>query len=306
MRIAVVGAGGVGGYFGAKLAASGSDVAFLARGAHLEAMRSRGLEVRSPLGDVRVEKVRATADPREIGPVDAVLFAVKLYDGEPAARSLGPLLGPATPVVTLQNGVESVELLSRAVGREHVMGGVAYVAAVLDEPGVIRHTAMGSVIFGELDRSSTPRAAALLEACTAAGFGARVSDRIDVEIWEKFVRLAVFSGVCAVTRSTIGAIRGDPETLRMLVDALGETLAVARARGIPLRDGLRAEILQMVQDLPAASKASMLEDLERGRPLELPWLSGAVVRLGRELGVATPVHAFIAAALKLQAGGRGA
>ncbi|HZE88281.1 MAG TPA: ketopantoate reductase C-terminal domain-containing protein, partial [Verrucomicrobiae bacterium] len=191
-------------------------------------------------------------------------------------------------------------------GREHVMGGVAYVAAVIAEPGVIRHTAMGSVIFGELDGTASPRAAALLDACAAAGFGARVSQRIDVEIWEKFVRLAVFSGVCAVTRSTIGAIRSDPDTYAMLTDALGETLAVARARGVPLRDDLRGEILQMVRDLPAASKASMLEDLERGRPLELPWLSGAVVRLGRELGVATPVHSFIAAALKLHSGARGA
>jgi 2-dehydropantoate 2-reductase len=228
-----------------------------------------------------------------------------MYDTGPAARAITPLVGPGTAVVTFQNGVESVGILGGVLGADRVMGGVAYVAAVISEPGVLRHTAMGRLIFGEIGGPRTPRASALLAACSGAGFDATLSDRIEDEIWEKFVRLAVFSGMCALTRSPVGAIRGDPDTFAMMRSALDETFAVARARGVSLRPNLMDEVLKMVADLPPESKASMLEDLERGKPLELPWLSGAVVRLGRELGVATPIHAFIATALKLQAAGAG-
>jgi 2-dehydropantoate 2-reductase len=298
MRIAIMGTGGVGGYFGGRLAASGQDVSFIARGAHLEALESRGLTLHSPKGNLTLPSVRATADPAEIGPVDVVLFTVKMYDVESAAQAIAPLVGPDTVVVTLQNGVEAVDLVSRAVGRERVAGGVAYVAAVITEPGMIKHTALDALIFGELDGTRSDRLEVFHRACLAAGFQATMSDHIDVDLWSKFSRLSVFSGMTAITRSPIGVLRSDPDLLAMWKAACEETLAVGRARGVPLPDTVMDEILKMVHDLPAGAKASMLEDLERGKRLELPWLSGAVVRLGQESGVPTPIHRFIATVLK--------
>jgi 2-dehydropantoate 2-reductase len=298
MRIVIIGAGGVGGYFGARLIAAGEDVTFVARGAHLAALQSTGLRVESPKGDLHLQKVKATGDVHAIGQADVVLLTVKMYDLESAAETLTPLVGPDTVVVTLQNGVEAVDIVSSQVGREHVAGGVAYVAAVIAEPGLIRHTSLEALIFGELDGRRSNRLVALETACQRAGVSARASDDIEVDLWSKFSRLSVFSGMTAVTRSPIGVLRSDPELLDMLESACEETALVARARGISLPETLLYEIRQMVEDLPFHAKASMLEDLERGRRLELPWLSGAVVRLGREVGVPTPIHAFIATVLK--------
>jgi 2-dehydropantoate 2-reductase len=298
MKIVFVGAGGVGGYFGARLIASGEDVAFVARGAHLEALQTRGLRVESPKGNLRLHDIKATSDAAALGVADVVFLTVKMYDLEHAARSIAPLVGSNTAVVTLQNGVEAVDIVSAAIPRANVVGGVAYVAAVIDEPGVIRHTSLDALIFGELDGSRSERLSALEAACLAAGFGARVSDAIEVDLWSKFARLSVFSGMTAVTRSTMGVLRGDPELYEMLQAACRETIAVGRARGVDLPETLMDEILGMVQSLPAHAKASMLEDLERGKRLELPWLSGAVVRLGKTVGVATPIHSFIATVLK--------
>ena len=221
-----------------------------------------------------------------------------MYNLESAAATLTPLIGPNTVVVTLQNGVEAVDIVSTQVGREHVAGGVAYVAAVIVEPGLIRHTSLEALIFGELDGRRSNRLVALEAACQRAGVSARASDHIEVDLWSKFSRLSVFSGMTAVTRSPIGVLRSDPELLGMLESACEETALVARARGISLPETLMYEIRRMVEELPFHAKASMLEDLERGRRLELPWLSGAVVRLGREAGVPTPIHAFIATVLK--------
>lgn len=298
MRIVIIGAGGVGGYFGARLIAAGEDVTFVARGAHLAALQSTGLRVESPKGDLHLQKVKATGDVHAIGQADVVLLTVKMYDLESAAETLTPLVGPDTVVVTLQNGVEAVDIVSTQVGREHVAGGVAYVAAVIAEPGLIRHTSLEALIFGELDGRRSNRLVALETACQRAGVSARASDDIEVDLWSKFSRLSVFSGMTAVTRSPIGVLRSDPELLDMLASACEETALVARARGISLPETLMYDIRQMVEDLPFHAKASMLEDLERGRRLELPWLSGAVVRLGREVGVPTPIHAFIATVLK--------
>jgi 2-dehydropantoate 2-reductase len=298
MRIAIVGSGGVGGYFGGRLAAAGSDVTFIARGAHLQALRTKGLHIESPKGNLHLPRVTATDDPAAVGPVDVALFAVKLYDTESATRLLPPLIGPNTVLVSLQNGVDSVEILTRAVGRPHVAGGVAYVAAVISEPGTIRHTAMDQLIFGELNGVKTPRLEALLEACRAAGFQATLSDHIEVDIWSKFVRLSAFSGMTAVTRAPIGPLRDDPDLSAMIQAAYLEGMAVAHAKGIALPARVFDEIMTMLQALPPQSKSSMLEDLERGKPLELPWLSGAVVRIGSELDVATPIHRFIATVLK--------
>jgi 2-dehydropantoate 2-reductase len=298
MRVAVVGSGGVGGYFGGRLAAAGADVTFLARGAHLEAMRARGLRIDSPKGNVHLPRVNAESDPAVVGPADIVFFAVKLYDTEAALALLPPLLGPGTLVVGFQNGVETVGTLTRAVGAAHTAGGVSYVSAVIAEPGVIRHTAMDHLIFGMPDGSPSPPLEALLEACKPAGFQATLSQDITVEIWTKFVRLSVFSGMTAVTRAPLGVIVNDPELLEMLKAAVRETLAVARAKGVAVAGTIDEDVATAYKALPPQTKASMLEDLERGRRIELPWLSGAVARLGRELGVPTPIHGFIATVLK--------
>ena len=298
MRIVIIGAGGVGGYFGARLIAAGEDVTFVARGAHLAALQSTGLRVESPKGNLHLQKVKASEDVHAVGEADIVLLTVKMYDLESAAATLTPLIGPNTVVVTLQNGVEAVDIVSTQVGREHVAGGVAYVAAVIAEPGLIRHTSLEALIFGELDGRRSDRLVALEAACQRAGVSALASDHIEVDLWSKFSRLSVFSGMTAVTRSPIGVLRSDPELLGMLESACEETALVARARGISLPETLMYEIRRMVEELPFHAKASMLEDLERGRRLELPWLSGAVVRLGREAGVPTPIHAFIATVLK--------
>ena len=298
MRIAIVGSGGVGGYFGGRLAAAGADVTFLARGAHLEAMRARGLRIDSPKGNVHLPRVKAESDPTVVGPVDVAFFAVKLYDTDGALALLRPLVGPDTVVIGFQNGVETVASLTRAVGPSHTAGGVSYVSAVIAEPGVIRHTAMDHLIFGKPDGSRSPQLEALLEACRPAGFQATLSTDITVDIWTKFVRLSVFSGMTAVTRSPIGVIVNDPELLEMLKAAVRETLAVARAKGVAVSGTIDDDVAAAYKALPPQAKASMLEDLERGRRIELPWLSAAVVRLGREVGVPTPTHAFINAVLK--------
>ncbi|HZR24524.1 MAG TPA: 2-dehydropantoate 2-reductase [Vicinamibacterales bacterium] len=297
MKIAIVGAGGVGGYFGARLAAARADVHFLARGAHLEAMRTRGLRIESPKGDLHLPHVQATDDPRAIGPCDIVLFTVKLYDVESAIASLPPLLGPDTVVIPFQNGVESVALLSRALGPSHTAGGTTYITAVISEPGVIKHTVMDSLIFGEVDGRSSSRLEQFLEACAPANFHAKLSPDINVEIWTKFVRLSVFSGMTAVTRSSIGPIVRDPDLFAMLKDALVEARNVAVAKGITVSQTV-ADVDDAYRRMSPDAKSSMLHDLERGRRLELPWLSGAVVRLGIEVGVPTPIHKFIATVLK--------
>jgi 2-dehydropantoate 2-reductase len=298
MRIAFVGAGGVGGYFGARLIASGEDVTFIARGAHLAAMQSSGLRVESPKGNLHLRQVHATDDVRSVGHVDVVFLTVKMYDLERAAAMVQPLVGANTAVITLQNGVEAVEIVATSVPRTNVVGGVAYVAAVIAEPGLIRHTSLDALIFGELDGRKSERLLALEAACQRAGFGARASESINVDLWAKFARLSVFAGMTAVTRSPIGVLRDDPELYAMQQAACQETIQVGRASGIALPDALMGEIEQMVHNLPHHAKASMLEDLERGKRLELPWLSGAVVRLGRATGVPTPIHAFIATVLK--------
>jgi 2-dehydropantoate 2-reductase len=298
VRIAIFGSGGVGGYFGGRLAAAGADVTFIARGAHLSALRERGLRIESPKGDLHLPRVDATDDPMTIGPVDLVFFAVKLYDSGAATRMLPPLIGPTTLVIPFQNGVDAVDTLAGAVGRSHVAGGTAYVAAVIAEPGVIRHTAMDRLIFGPLDGIRSPLLERLLEACRPAGFEATLSDRIEVDIWSKFVRLTVFSAMTAVTRSPIGPLRSDPDLHAMMQAALLESIAVGRAKGVPLPITMIDEIEAATEALPPGAKSSMLQDLERGRPLELPWLSGAVVRIGEHVGVDTPVHRFIATLLK--------
>ena len=298
MRIAVVGTGGVGGYFGGRLAAAGADVSFLARGAHLQALRTKGLRILSPKGDVHVPQVTATDDPAAIGPVDVVMFTVKLYDVEPALRLLPAFIGPETIVLPFQNGVDAVDTVTRAVGRAHAGGGTCYVSAAISEPGVIKHTAMDHLIFGELDGSRSRRLEQLLDACRRTNFQSTLSTNIAVDIWTKFTRLSVLSGLTTVTRSPLGVIVSDPDLFAMLKRAVAEALAVAHAKGIAVQGDMVEDVARAYQALPAETKASMLVDLENHRRLELPWLSGAVSRIGAELGVDTPIHSFITTVLK--------
>jgi 2-dehydropantoate 2-reductase len=304
MRIAIVGSGGLGGYFGGRLAAAGVDVTFLARGAHLNARRTIGLRIESPNGNLHLPRVSATDDASTVGAVDVVFLAVKLYDTESALPLLPPLIGPDTVVIPFQNGVENVEMLSLAVGRPHLASGTSYVQASIAEPGVIRHIALDRLIFGELDGARTPRLERLFEVCRDAGVSPTLSDHIEVEIWSKFVHLSVLSGMTSVTRSTVGPLRDDPDLFAMWQAALVETIAVARAKGIDLPRSLFDDLITLLQQIPAQAGSSMLQDLERHRRLELPWLSGAVVRMGRALDVETPIHRFITTVLQPHVNGR--
>jgi len=234
-----------------------------------------------------------------------VLFAVKLYDTATAVVSLPPLIGADTVVLPLQNGVDSVGMIERAVGRRHAAGGTCYVSAVIAEPGAIRHTAMDHLIVGEIDGTRSARLEAFLRACEPAGFRTTLSADILVEIWTKFVRLSVLSGMTAVTRSPLGVTCADPDLFAMLKEAVREALAVAHAKGIAVPPTAVDDVARMSAALPPQTKSSMLEDVERGRRLELPWLSGAIVRIGEEVGVPTPIHRFIAAVLKPFVNGSG-
>jgi len=298
MKVAIFGTGGIGGYFGGRLAAHGTDVTFIARGAHLAAIRKDGLQVQSGLGDFIVKPAKATNDPKSIGPVDYVLFCVKMYDVESGAEACKPLLGPNTTVVTTQNGVDTRERIAPILGDSHVMGGVAQIAATIASPGVIRHSGqLARIVLGDRGTVS-PRAKALEAECKAAGIDALASPNIDVDIWQKFVFLASIAGLSSMTRKPMGAINADPDLSAVLADAVGEVVAVARAKGIALAPNAAELVTKAIGGMPAGAKPSMLQDLERGNRIEVAGLSGKVAALGRELGVPTPVHRTIYACLK--------
>ena len=304
MRIAVIGAGGVGGAFGAALAKAGADVTFLARGKHLAAMRASGLKVLSPRGDVHLVPTRATDDPAGIGPVDVVLFCVKLWDVESAGAAIRPLVGPDTAVIPLQNGIDASERLIPILGKEAVMGGVAQISSTVAEPGVIRQTGtFMRLIFGELDGRPSRRGSAFQALCQKAGFEANNSNEILVALWEKFVLLATNSSVVALTRLPFGKLRDDPDVFALFAKGYAEVVALARARGIKLPADLEARALQGTKSFPPEMMPSMAVDLLRGNRLELPWLAGKVVALGRELDVPTPTFDVMYAALKPYANG---
>ena len=305
MRIAVMGAGAVGGYFGARIAAAGeAEVHFLARSRHLEAIRTHGLRIDSQSTPLHLHPVNVTDSPAAIGPVDVVLFAVKLWDTDTAAEACRPLLKPGTVVISLQNGVTGIDALCRALGEEHVAGGVAHIGATIAAPGVIRHTgALARLTYGELDGRVSPRIAAFHEVASRAGFNSTLSNTVLRAMWEKFAFLAPFSGVTALTRQPAGVVRRVPETRALFLDAVAEVARVARARDVDLGSDIVTRIETMLNGLVPEMKSSMLNDLERGGRLELPWLSGAVVWLAAEVGVPTPVHRVIAAALAPYADG---
>jgi 2-dehydropantoate 2-reductase len=304
MRIAIFGSGGVGAYFGGRLAAAGEDVTFVSRGDKLAAMQQHGLEIDSPHGHLKLEHVQATDRVDAIGPVDIVLLTVKIYDLDRAAATLSPLVGPNTAVITVQNGVEAADVVARHVSRAHVAPGVAYIVAHVDRPGHVQHTVAQQLIFGELDGSRSDRLNAFQAACTRAGFQAIVSTQIETDLWVKFIRLATWSGLGSSMRSPMGVIRSQPDALEMMFAAIEEAIAVGRAKGIVLPPDLVEGTKKLLFNFPAESKSSLLEDLEHGRRLELPWLSGAVARLGREVGVPTPIHQFFTTVLTPFVNGR--
>jgi 2-dehydropantoate 2-reductase len=303
MRIAIMGSGGLGGYFGARLVQGGADVHFVARGKHLEAMRAGGLRIQGPQ-PIHVPKVNATNDPREIGVADVVMLCVKLWDTESAIEQIRPMVGPGTAIISFQNGVLKDQYLRAAFDERQLMGGVGYVATTIGEPGVILQTGpMQRLLFGEFDGSRSARGEALLAACLAGGINAEFSDNILREIWQKYVFLVALSGTTTTIRKSLGPIRSNPQTRAFFLDVMREVVAVGRAHGVALPEDYADVRMKFADDLPADMTASMHHDLERGNRLEVRWLSGGVVELGKAKGVATPLNRAIADILALHAEG---
>ena len=305
MRIAVMGTGGVGGYFGARLAQGGHDVAFVARGRQLEALRSHGLRVESPLGDVHLPSVKVSDDPAELGQADVVLFGVKLWDTEAAAELIKPMLTEHTGVVSFQNGVVKDDILRRVIGPARVIGGVCYIAATIAAPGVIRHAnTLQKLVFGEYDGTTSPRVRQFQDACAESGIDAEISGHIERAIWEKFVFLVGLSGTTSSARTPIGPIRSHPRARVFLHDVMDEVVQVARAQGVQLPVDYAGDRLAFTDTVPADMTSSMHHDLEQGSRLEVAWLSGDVVDRGAALGVQTPCNRAITDILSVHADGR--
>ena len=293
MRIAVYGAGGLGGFYGARLACAGNDVAFIARGAHLAAMCARGLQVTSPLGNMHLPDPVATDDPADVGPVDLVLVAVKTWQIPEVAAAMGPLLGERTVVLPFLNGVEASDELAAVVGADRVLGGLSKVFSKIESPGVIHHfTPNAFVAFGELDGAESERARGLLETFSAAGVDAAVSPAIRVELWKKLLLVSSWAGLGALARSPMGVVREEP-VIRSLIDrSIEEGLAVARATGHDIDPSYKEEMWAFYRSMPAGATASMQRDVIDGRPSELDAWNGAICRFGARAGVETPVHSF--------------
>jgi 2-dehydropantoate 2-reductase len=305
MKIVMMGSGGLGGYFGARLAAAGADVHFVARGAHLQAMRENGLTIEGGPAPLHLPSVQATDDPSSIGTADFVLMAVKLWDTAAAIEQVRPIVGKHTAVISFQNGVLKDRYLIEAFGASPIMGGVAYIATSIARPGVIQQTGpMQRLLFGELDGSVSDRGQRLLDACLKGGITAQLSQNIQREIWQKFVFLVGLSGSTTAIRKPIGAIRENPQTRSFLRDVMHEVVAVARAEGIDLPADYAEQRLAFADDLAYDTTSSMYHDLERGNPLEVRWLSGGVVELGEARGIATPLNRAIADILALYAAGK--
>ena len=305
MRIAVIGSGGIGAIYGASLAKAGADLTFVARGAHLAAMRERGLKIEGDRGEMHISPAQATDDPSDIGPVDIVLFCVKLWDVESAGATIRPLIGPETGVIPLQNGVDAHERLIPVLGREAVMGGTAFVTGSIVAPGIVRQTGTYQrMTFGELDGTISPRGKRLAELCAAAGFDGVLSPDVLVPLWDKFTMLVPLANVNALTRAPLGKYRADPDSWSLVLGSVHETVAVGRAEGINLAPDAADKAIALIRSMPDHHMTSMGNDLLRGNRLELPWFAGKVVELGRKHGVPTPVNSVVYAALKLYANGR--
>jgi 2-dehydropantoate 2-reductase len=304
MRVAVIGAGGTGGYFGGLLARAGHDVVFVARGAHLDAMRRSGLTVRSRLAGDFTVPARVTERAEEHGPVDLILFCVKAYDTRSAAALLPPLVGPETMILSVQNGIDNETQIAEAVGPAHVLGAVAQVSSIIEAPGVIAQTAgPGKIIFGEMEGDPTARVERLRETLQQAGIAAEARGNMRAALWEKFVFICGVSGVTSLTRLPLGPILADQETRALLRGTMAEAESVGRAEGVAIAPAYTDRALSLVAGLEPWMRGSMYYDLAAGRRLELDTLNGAVVRLGRGRGIPTPFNVVIYAALRPYIGG---
>src|SRR5216684_359317 len=298
LKILVMGAGAVGNYFGARLQQAGEDVIFCARGQNLRVLREKGLEIKSPRGDVAI-RVKATADPREFAPYDLILFCVKAYDTEAAARAIDGCLSAGGAVLTLQNGVESEARLCEILGKDSVMGGNARVGAEVVEPGKVLHRTNGVIEFGEIDGRDTARARKLAEVFQRAGIFGELSMRLSTIRWEKLLGNAAFNPVTALTHRNIGDVVDDPDGTNLLRHLMKETVAVAQAEGAVLSEGQVEALLARARTHLRSGRPSTLQDLERGKPLEYEALSGAIVRAGRRHGIKTPYAETVYSLLKL-------
>ncbi|HEY1475502.1 MAG TPA: 2-dehydropantoate 2-reductase [Pseudolabrys sp.] len=301
MRLAAMAAGAVGGYFGARMQAAGHDVFFIARGANLDAMKKNGLRIESVHGDLQLPKVNVTDDPKSVGPVDIVLFAVKLWDTEQAAEAARALVGPNTRVITLQNGIDNVERIAPILGQPHTIGGAAYIATVIEKPGVIKHTSnFARMRFGRADKQPDAALQAFADAAKAAKLDVDLSADINVELWEKFIFLTAMSGSTTALRSPIGPIRADPELRGFFRALMEEAYAMGKARGVALDPGyVDGRMDFLMNQVEPGMVASMAHDRERGNRIELDWLSGKVRALGRELNIPTPASDTVYTVLKL-------
>ena len=299
MKIAIMGTGGMGGYYGANLAAAGQDVAFIARGPHLEAIKRDGLTLRGPAGDTLINPASATDDPSEIGPVDVVLFCVKLYDVEAAAEMIRPMLRPDPAVISVLNGVDGPVRLAAVIGPGHVLGGAAYASALIEGPGVVSYKSnMASLVIGAMDGSTDTRAVAFRDACADAGFSCSVSDNILGVLWDKFTLLATNAALSSLCRLPVASIYAEPALVALARSMMEEIVTVARARGVAFSDDIIETSIARSKTFPPDMYASMFHDLDRGRSMELEGLSGQVVKLGVELGIPTPRHETLFACLK--------
>ncbi|MBI3943121.1 MAG: 2-dehydropantoate 2-reductase [Chloroflexi bacterium] len=303
MRIAVMGSGGVGGYFGGLLAQAGEEVTFIARGAHLEALRTHGLTIQSRVTGDCTLAVSATDDPSSVGAVDLILFCVKTYDLDAAAAQLHPLVGPHTMVLPLQNGLDSAERLARILGPAGVLGGVAYVVASRAAPGVIVHHGLNKIVFGEVNGGSSPRTEQLRDMFQRTAITGELNPDIRVPMWEKFITLTATGGVLAMTRLPIGLVRACPETSALFRGVMEEAVAVGQALGIPLPEDCVDQQWKLVSGVDPSARGSMSHDLLAGRRLEIEALNGTVVRLGWQVGISTPLNFVVYAALKPYAEG---
>ncbi len=298
MKIAVMGAGALGCYFGGRIHQGGGDVTFIARGPHLKALQTSGLKIESQLGDAHLTDLKATDDPETVGPVDMVLFMVKLFDVEAAAKAMAPLIGPDTAVACFQNGATTPRILAEAIGEERVVPGSVHMPAEITSPGVMKHTgAFSAIAFGEQNGAITDRCRALEKALNAGGVTPTVATDMMTRIWEKFVLLSAFSAICGLTRLKLGPIMADPRSRQLLQSALNETLAVGRAVHPDLPADAADRAFASFSDLPPFANASMLNDINAGRKIELMHLSGEVSRLGKAHNIATPTHDVAVAAL---------
>lgn len=304
MRIAVMGTGAMGGYLGARLATGGAEVAFIARGAHLAAIRQRGLKVTSPDGDMLIEPATASDDPAGIGPVDLVLLAVKLYDVEQAAAFIRPMVGPETGVVTLQNGIDAPDVVARLYGEARTVGGVCLINGEIAAPGVIQHNALNAVVVGEIGGGPSARLDRFAALANAGGVEAKVSTEIRLDLWRKMMLLAPLGALSAMIRLPFERYHDRPESWRLVEEGVREVMAVGRAQGAALTEADVENAMKLAHGMRSSWKASITVDLEQGKRLEVEGLAGAVCRCGEAAGIDTPFHRTALGVLKPHAGGR--